>query len=465
MGSFMCLAAVFSLLVSGQSRPAAAESRPAETEKRLLMISVDGLRGDWSAHPDRNGLTLPTISGLAARGVKAEAVRGVFPTVTYPSHTTLITGCVPARHGILSNEVFEAPTAKATGRWYWDYAAIQRPTLLDAAKSAGWSTAAVSWPVTVGAPADVNFPEVWEPGRYDDHFVEIGRHCKPPELIAGVLTRYDLGKGLDRDVNIANVARYIVDQYKPRMMLVHLVELDSAEHEFGPDSPEARAAAERCDARVAEILGRYEANGLLKNTVIAIVSDHGFLPVRRRFQINALLREKGVIRRGAEEHGPASDYDAVGWVAGGSCAIVLKSPGDQATVAKVREILQPYTGKADSPIRRILERDEIQALGSNPQAALMLDAGDGWTFGTNPTGPIETDSTAGNHPLRGMHGQLPDRPRLESTFVVAGPGIATKESLPEIHLVDIAPTLASVLGLPLKETDGHVVKGVQGDAR
>src|SRR5690242_9753839 len=85
-------------------------AEPTAQADHLLIISIDGLRGDWAANPDRHDLRIPTLRKLAVRGTAAESVRGIFPSVTYPSHTTLITGCRPARHGIMANTLFDPPT-------------------------------------------------------------------------------------------------------------------------------------------------------------------------------------------------------------------------------------------------------------------------------------------------------------------------------------------------------------------
>jgi len=453
----------FAILVSIALCATFASTAHAD-DKYGLIISVDGLKGDWACDPAAHGLKLPNITRLASKGIKAPVI-GVFPSVTYPSHATLITGCHPAKHGILANEIFDPPTVARSGKWYWDYSAIKVPTLIDAAKAKGWTTAAVSWPVCVGAPVDANFPEIWQPGNYDLAFHELSKHCKPPDLIPRILTRYTLGRGQDRDISITNAARYIIDEYKPRLMLVHLVELDSAQHKYGPDTPEARAEAERSDTRVGEILERYEAAGLFKNTIVAIVSDHGFLPTRKSFHVNVVLTQAGLIRPGKDEKGPAADWDAVGWNAGGSCSIMLKNAGDAAILAKVKAALAPYTGAPDSPILRVLEKDEIARIGGNPRAALMLDAGDGWTFGSHRAGPVETDSTLGDHPLRGMHGQLPDRPGLQAAFVAAGPGVAEGVTIPTMRMIDVAPTIAAALNLSLAKADGQALSLPKAESR
>lgn len=448
----MRISTALTVFVSMAFAATVASTAQAE-DKYGLIISIDGLKGDWACSPAAHGVKLPNITRLAREGISAPVV-GVFPSVTYPSHSTLITGCNPARHGVLANEIFEPPTVARSGKWYWDYPAINVPTLIDAAKAKGWTTAAVSWPVCVGAPVDVNFPEIWQPGNYDLAFQEIAKHCKPPDLIPGVLTKYTLGRGQDRDVSLTNVARYIVEEFKPRLMLVHLVELDSMQHKHGPDTPEARAEAERSDAHVGEILASYEAAGLLKNTVVAIVSDHGFLPTRKSFHVNVVLTQAGLIKPGKDEKGPAEDWEAVGWNAGGSCSIMLKNPDDAAVLERVRKALAPHTGKPDSPIRIIFEREQINEMGSNPEAALMLDAGPNWTFGSGRSGPVETDSTLGDHPLRGMHGQMPGPPELAAAFVASQPDASQRVIILNMRMIDVAPTLATALGLELPTAEG-----------
>ncbi len=321
----------------------------------------------------------------------------------------------------------------------------------------------MGWPVTVGAPVDVLFPEVWEPGKFDEGPAAMCMGSKPADLIPHMLTKYDWSGGTDHDVNRMNIARYVIERYRPQVLLVHLIELDHTEHSFGPDSKEAHEAAEHMDEFAGQIIESYEKAGLLEHTVVAVVSDHGFLPISQNFCINVLLREKGLIRFGAPAEegaktpsGPSKEWDAAGWVAGGSCAIMLHSADDKATLAKVREALAPYVGKPDSPIRRIIERDEIERLGANTQAALMLDAGDGFTFSPTLTGKqVVTPSTK----TKGMHGQMPDRPGLGATFIVAGPGIRPG-TLSEMRMLDVAPTLAATIGLKMPKAEGQVVPEV-----
>lgn len=422
----------------------------------LLIISIDGMRGDYYANADKYGLKIPILRSLMARGSHADGVLGVFPTVTYPSHTTLITGCPVGRHGILANGVFDPPSGPSTGRWYWDYSSIKVPTILDAAKQVGWSTAAVGWPVTAGAPADYLFPEVWVPEKFDDRLIAMSAASKPRDLLAAVLTKFDLGPSVGNDEILTRVARYIVETYKPRLMLLHLVDADHEQHGHGPGSPECIAALEKIDTCIGELLESYRKAGMLDRTLAAIVSDHGFLAIHKQFNVNVVLREAGLIRFASEDDKRASEWDAAGWTSGGSCAIVLKNPDDKAVQEKVRAALAPHATGTGGPIRRILERDEIAKLGSNPQAFIMLDPADGFTFGSRLAGePVADFGKAGT--THGMHGQLPDRPGLEAALIVAGPGIRPGVSLRQVRMIDIAPTLAAAMGLSMPGAEGRLI--------
>src|SRR5260221_317630 len=91
----------------------------------------------------------------------------VVTTLTYPSHTTLVTGVWQAKHGILGNTTFD-PLQKNSQGWYWYTEDIRVPTLWDAAAGAGRTTASVQWPVTVGAHITWNIPEFWRANTKDD---------------------------------------------------------------------------------------------------------------------------------------------------------------------------------------------------------------------------------------------------------------------------------------------------------
>ena len=73
----------------------------------VLMISIDGLKPEYITQADAHGMKIPYLRTLLVNGTYADGVVGIWPTVTYPSHTTLITGVWPAEHGIYNNHEFD----------------------------------------------------------------------------------------------------------------------------------------------------------------------------------------------------------------------------------------------------------------------------------------------------------------------------------------------------------------------
>ena len=82
-------------------------SVPWASSADLLLVSIDGMRPDYVLEADAHGLQIPHLRRLLAEGAHATGVRGVLPTVTYPSHTTILTGVWPAKHGIYTNTTFD----------------------------------------------------------------------------------------------------------------------------------------------------------------------------------------------------------------------------------------------------------------------------------------------------------------------------------------------------------------------
>ena len=260
---------------------------PAQTHSPVLMISIDGMRPDYVTHADEHGLKLPTLRRFISEGSYADGVRGVFPTVTYPSHTTLVTGVSPAQHGILNNQVFD-PERHFDGAWYWYADSIKVRTLWQAAHAAGIRTASVSWPVTVGAEAiDDDIPEYW---RSD----VTGAHANPQErLLMDAISRpqgslkemqarlgpYMPGNDttIEGDRTRTRFAVDILHRDRPGFMTVHLSSLDEEEHLHGPFSPEANADLEQLDGLVAQLIAA--ARVANPAVTVFVVSDHGFAAI------------------------------------------------------------------------------------------------------------------------------------------------------------------------------------------
>lgn len=163
LGHIRASAALIAALAGGRggAQQSAAATGP------VVLVSIDGLKPEYVRAADSLGLRIPTLRALARASASAEGVVSAFPTVTYPNHTTMVTGAAPARHGIYANTTFD-PLGKNSEGWYWYAEDIRVPTLWDAARSRGLTTAAVHWPVSVGAAITWNVPQIWRTGTSDD---------------------------------------------------------------------------------------------------------------------------------------------------------------------------------------------------------------------------------------------------------------------------------------------------------
>src|SRR5215469_14050262 len=107
---------------------AIAANRPGPGSGRhVLVISIDGMAATYYTHPP-SGLEIPNLRRLMLEGSFAETVQGVYPSVTYPSHTTIVTGRMPIEHGIYTN-LSSREAGKNPEDWFWFAKAIRMRTL------------------------------------------------------------------------------------------------------------------------------------------------------------------------------------------------------------------------------------------------------------------------------------------------------------------------------------------------
>jgi len=428
----------FALLVSACVSSALAQTGPAP----LVIISIDGMRPDYVTHADEHGLKIPTLRSFITQGTYAEGVTGVIPTVTYPSHTAIVTGVWPAQHGIYDNTTFD-PLHVHPNVWYWFFKDIKVETLYQAADKAGLKTAAVSWPVTVGAPIDYNIAEYAQSEQTDNPGVS-------PYNPADILSQLGITKEPKENADVLRTreAVAIINKFKPTLLLVHLADLDHQEHLHSPFSPEANATLEVLDSQVRQI--QQAALAVNPSTRIAVVSDHGFLRVDHHVNLNVLFAQAGLIQLGASQPNSkdpsVTAWSAQAWPAGGSCAIVLKDPKDKATLAKVKALLESAKAKPEYGIETILTHDELVKRGGFPNASFLVDFKETYAFTNKLNGPVVEED-----PSTGTHGYLPSRPDLRSAFMIQGEGIAKDRDLHVIDMRQLAPTFAQLLNVKLPE--------------
>lgn len=414
-----------------------------------MLISIDGLKPEYLLEADARGMKIPNLRALLARGAHASVV-GVVPTVTYPSHTTLVTGVAPARHGIISNTTFD-PLNRNQGGWYWYASDIGVPTLWDAVMEAGGTTGNVHWPVTVGAHITWNLPQYWRTGGADDR--KLVRALSTPGLYdamereVGASYADGIDESIEGDELRARFAVQMIERRRPRLMLAYFTALDHEQHQSGPFSTAAGATLERIDAIVGTIIvaARRAYKG---DAMIAIVSDHGFQQTHHAVNLIHAFRSDSLVTFPAGVDDKPSAWRATLWPAGGSAAVMLADTTDVRTRDRVESMLHALAADSTNGINRIIDRVELRRRGGFPEAAFLVSLRDGYTFGYDSRGPLVIDL-----PVGGMHGYLPDEPAMRASFIIAGPGIRAGRDLGLIDQRAIAPTLARLLGVRLPNAD------------
>ena len=378
--------------------------------KKLLVISVDGLDHRYLRDRDRLGLRIPNIRRLLKQGRYAQGVVGVYPTITWPSHTSLITGLRPDQHGILGNRRSRAEG----GDYYWTTDLLKAPTLWQVAHDRGWTTAAVTWPVTVGAPLTFNLPEYFQRrngGAMDLDGVAAKATPGLAEDIAGAYPSFPQQWVDDRTRTLAvlHLLRKQTD-----LILVHLVDLDSEEHDRGPFERNANAILELTDELIGQMLA-----ALPLGYNVALVSDHGFERVDKIANLPVLLAEKGITGELLSMGGIAATSDP-----------------------KVAAFLREFAKKPESGIGREIPHEELVQYAPKLSAMIaVFEPADHLMFGAAAKGPYFAPPAE-----KGNHGFWPLRRDYRSVFVIFGPGIKPGVE-PEIQMISIAGRLAAILGL------------------
>lgn len=445
-------AGVFARADQAPSAPVAGQpaSPPAD---HVIVISIDGFRPVMYLDAEREGVTLPNLQALRAAGSAAEGMVVAHPSLTYVSHTSLATGVRPARHGIISNTKFDPPAGSP--QWYYEVEAMKVPAIWDRAREHHLKTAVASWPVTVGANIDVRFPESNQ-APPNQTWLARARQDSTPGLVDAVATQLapygenDNRDAVQRDRFTATMAAHIIRTEKPNLLMIHLMETDTTQHADGPGSVAARTAIQHIDAHVGAILAAADQAGIRARTAVIVTGDHGFSRVHTLIQPNVILRQHGWLT--TNERGRVATWQ----VASHASAIRLKDPGDTALAAKVEQAFREAAAVTYRGIFRVVSRAELDDLGAYPEAAFFIEPAEGYYVSDG----VQDDSVLVGATRFGAHGFLPTETRMHTGFIAAGAGIRRGVPLPLLRQIDVAPTIARLLGFTMPDVDGVPIVGV-----
>lgn len=425
----------------------------AQPSRHVVLVTIDGFANFHLKNPS---LDLPVIRALARAGVEAESGETVFPSVTHPSHTTLVTGVRPLGHGVISNRLTDRTTGELFHVTNLDRTAIVKvPTIFDVARAAHLSTASFFWPETKNDPSiDFNVPEVFAAdGKADITAVpaDVLRELRQAGVPIDDYFRYygDAFLMGTADHALARAAAHAIRTRRPHLLAIHFLLTDVVQHELGAAHYRSLAALSSADHAVGILVEAVKAAGIADETTFVVTADHGFATIDKQVNLSPLFSD--LVRAGAVK------LHAQGWslYVERMPAFVAGTHGPALERAYARALALPG-------VARLVRSHEFHALGLPTYDESPFIRGQDFLIGEIDTHLVADAASASTErtaliPARHEHGYLPSHPKMFTSVVLSGRGIRKAATVGHVRSLDIAPTIARLLGLEMREVEGRVL--------
>lgn len=415
----------------------AAQTQVNVKPEYVILITIDGMRAEMVDDPL---MPSPFLKMMSREGLRIARVEGIPPAATYPSHTTLVTGEVPARHRVFYNRPFlwNKDTARIS---YWFADSIAVPTIWQKAHEAGMKTASLFWPVSTGSPyIDYNVPEFWSLDYSCDQMEYIKPFCTPKGIL-DELERNACGKldtityqagSMQRDGRTAAMANYLMNHYQPRLMTIHLITTDYSQHDYGTKSQQLLFDVASVDHAVGSIIENLRLTHRMDSTMVIVCGDHGFCDYSQTISPNVWLTRARLL-----SEKPGGEWKACFHAGGNTAFLYLRKGNDKKTLKTIRRLLDQLPD-SERRLFRVVEKEELVAKGADPAAVLALEP---------VVGVAVTNDRSGEPVLKrkgGTHGFISGQDH--TTLIAYGAGVMPSRS-EYIRQTDIAPWILRMLDI------------------
>lgn len=428
--------------------------------KRLLVFSADAMVGE-----DLDYLqALPNYQKYLSGASIVKRVKSVYPTITYPCHTTMLTGVYPNKHGICGN--FELMPDTAPLPWKWFYESVQwKDDLFTRAKKAGYTTASVFWPVTGNHPyIDYLVDEYWPLSKQDFPIDVYGRSGSKGDVLKIAVEQFEKHVSQENVRSHPELERFIVScaceiirRFQPHLLMLHPANIDAYRHQTGVFNDKVRIGIEETDQWIGDIMHTLDDVGLLEQTNFVLTSDHGQMEAKRIVNPNVILADHGLIRY--NENNKLVDWDAWCLSGGFSALVYLKDKENKWIYDKTYALLKHMAKEGIYGINRVFtqeEANEQEHLGGD--FSFVLESDGFSALGDHFVRPLVTNYDSTDYRYgRATHGYLPEK-GPQPFFLAKGPDFHENIILENRNLVDEAPTFARLLGVALPLADGEAIE-------
>jgi predicted AlkP superfamily pyrophosphatase or phosphodiesterase len=436
----LCAASVRAVSLEPQ-KASVSQTRNAPV---VVVISLDAFGASLLDQPL---LPVPTLHELMKYGSFARSMQPVNPTVTWPNHTSMVTGVAPARHGLIANGAISGQrTGKIpTVEFHADKSALVRvPTVYDRAHEAGLTTAEMDW-VAIENAKSIDWSFFEQPVAASPLLEEM---LADGSLTQAELDGFEQGSQAYRDRLYTRGAAYAIRHHHPNLVLLHLLALDSAEHTYGFDTMAGVNTAAFLDDRVKEVVDAVREAGDLGRATFLIVSDHGQSSVHHSVDPNAVLTQAGI---------RPSEATAL---AEGGAAYIYETHRTPELTEKIRALFASNPATDSVPTDEQTRAQGWPSRDENPNAFDVLAyAKQDWEFGGKAVQEHRGASSAVEQQT-GAHGYPNTRPLMQAIFIASGASIRSAGEQPSFRNIDVAATIAQILGLPQTGMDGMPLKAI-----
>ncbi len=438
-------------------------------KKKLVVLSVDAMVWEDVEYLRQK----PNFQRLLRNCSGVERAETVYPSITYPAHVSIMTGCRAGKHGVFTNGALSSQRGPLA--WHYDGSVVQVEDIFAAAKRAGCSTAAVYWPVTGNNPnIDYLINEYFfldDPS--EDPHVGYGKYGASKEMLEVVdnnMGRWPYEYHIRGKLQLDMLKKYhtfddfiigcdcdIIRRFNPDVLLTHICMIDTLRHRYGLFNDKVLQGLDMVDEWLGELADAIEAVGELEDTNFVLLSDHGQMDFARRLKVNVLLRRGGFID--VDEKGDVTDWRAFSQSNGMSSTVWVR--GGEAVERQVYDYLQRLMEEGVWGFSKIHTRAEAaERFGMDGDFAFVVET-DGYTaFGDSWDEPVVNNVDITDYRLgAATHGYEPQK-GPQPVFLAKGPDFKENVMLPYGKVIDEAPTLAAVLGESMPQAEGKCMQEI-----
>jgi len=415
-----------------------------EYMNKLVFISIDALgETEWDKIKE-----LKNFKEFIDNGVFCKNLTSIFPTLTYPVHTTIVTGMYPNKHGVIHNNPFQPFVNKRDMEWYWYDSNIKSPKIYDIVKEKGGRVASLLWPVSGKTSIKYNMPEIIAIDKENQvlKVLKNGSTCFIVEMELRFARQRISMKQPHLDDYVTDCAVHTIKHKKPDLMMVHLVNLDVAKHEHRNESLEVDEAIIRMHDNISRILKVVD-----DDTTVIMMGDHGQISIDYNVSINNLLLESGLIY----DNNGKFEYNAYMQC---SCGSAYLHARDVESEKKAFEVLEKAMNSGFYGIEKIYSNADMISMRVSDDIKGGVEAFPGYNFSDEITKETIMDLKAEGI-TRANHGYNPDKKDYKCIFMAMGKQIKQKGELPSMNMVDVAPTIAEIMDIGTLKCDGVSIFG------